>query len=108
MSGEPRVLNTVEEIDAEIARLTEARDEQRRLTHDSEEREKRRIRREQLAGRWLVTVPLGEDLLQAIGKQAGGESWLFERGLLQSDGWKKDDNGNWTLPRQSPRAGAGL
>ena len=107
MSGEPRVLNTVEEINAEIARLTEARDELSRLTNDPEERRNRRIRREQLMGRWVVTLALEESHLQAIGKLAGAESWLFERGLLQSDGWKKDDNGNWTLPRQSPRAGAG-
>ena len=106
MSGEPRVLNTVEEIDAEIARLTEARKEQRRLTHDPEEREKRRIRREQLAGRWVVTLALEENHLQAIRELAGAESWLFDLDLLQSDGWTKDDNGQWALLRQSPRAGA--
>ena len=107
MSGEPRVLNTVEEIDAEIARLTDARDEQLRLTHDPEEREKRRIRREQLVGRWVVTAPFQEKHLQAIGNLAGAESWLFEPDLLQSDGWTKDDNGKWRLPRQSPSEGAG-
>ena len=107
MSGEPQVLNTVEEIDAEIARLTEAREEQRRLTDDPEERKKRRVRREQLAGRWAVTLALHENHLQEIGKLARAESWLFEPDLLQSDGWTKDDKGQWTLPRQSPSTGAG-
>ena len=107
MSSEPRVLNTVDDIDAEIARLTKEKKEQLRLTHDPEERGKRRIRREQLAGQWVVTIPLQETLLQAIRKRAGAESWLFEPGLLQSDGWTKNHEGQWTLPRQSPSAGAG-
>ena len=107
MSSVPRELSTAADIDAEIARLTEARDEQTRLLADPEERKKRRIRREQLAGRWVVTVALQEEHLQAIRKLAGKEVWLFEPDHLQSDGWTKNDQGQWTLPRQSPSEGAG-
>ena len=103
MSTEPRELSTVADYDAEIARLTKARE----LLADPMERENRRIRREQLAGRWAVTLPLQEEHLQGIRMLAGAEAWLFDPDHLQSDGWKKNDQGQWTLPRQSPSEGAG-
>ena len=106
MSSEPRELSTVADIDAEIARLTEARDEQIRLRADPGERENRRIRREQLAGQWIVRFALQENHLQEIRELAGTEAWLFDPDHLQSDGWK-NDNGLWSLPRQSPGEGAG-
>ena len=107
MSSEPQELSTVADIDAEIDRLTKARDEQNRLLADPMERKKRRIRREQLAGRWVVTLALQEEHLQEIRKLAGAEAWLFDPDHLQSDGWTKNDQGQWTLPRQSPSEGAG-
>ena len=107
MSGEQQKLFTVEDINAEIARLTKAREEQTQWLNSQKERENRRIRREQLAGLWVVTLTLGEGHLQAIREQAGADAWLFESSLLQLDGWEMDRNGQWTLPRQSPSEGAG-
>ena len=106
MSSVPRELSTVADIDDEIARLTKAREEQIRLQTKPEEQKKRRIRREQLVGRWGVTLALQEEHLQEIRNLAGTEAWLFEPDHLQSDGWK-NDNGLWSLPRQSPGEGAG-
>ena len=104
MSGEPRELITTADFDAEIDRLKNARE----LLADPSERENRRIRREQLVGRWTVTFPLEESHLQEIGELAGEEAWLFESSLLKSDGWVKHHEGHWTLPpRQSPSEGAG-
>ena len=103
MSSEPQELSTVEDIDAEIARLTKARE----LLADPGEREKRRILREQLAGRWVVTCWLGENQLETIKNLAGTDAWLFDPVYLQLDGWMKNDQGQWTLPRQSPSEGPG-
>ena len=100
MSGETQALSTLEDIDAEIARLTEARDEQQRLLDDPQERQNRQLRREQLAGRWVVTLQLHDNHLQEIRKAAGEEAWLFEPGLLQSDGWVRSDDGKtWKFRR---------
>lgn len=108
MSGEPQTISTVAELDAEIGRLTNALNEQKGLIADPQQRENRRKRREQLAGRWVVTCALEENQLQAIRVKAGAEAWLFESSLLQSDGWVKNNEGRWTLPpRQSPTEGAG-
>ena len=107
MSSELQELSTVADIDAEIARLTKARDEQTRLLDDPRERENRRIRREQLAGRWVVTCWLGEDHLQMIKNLAGTNAWLFDPDHLQSDGWTMNNKGQWMLPRQSPSEGPG-
>lgn len=108
MSGELRKIITVAELDAEIDRLTNALNEQKGLIADPQQRENRRKRREQLAGRWVVTCALEENHLKQIRVLAGAEAWLFESSLLQSDGWVKNNEGRWTLPpRQSPTEGAG-
>ena len=104
MSGEPQKLITVEDHDAAIDRLTKRRN----LLADPREQENRRIRREQLAGQWAVTLALRENHLQAIRELAGEDAWLFDSLELQSDGWVKNHEGHWTLPpRQSPSEGAG-
>ena len=86
------------ELDAEIARL---QDIKRRL-ENPELRENRRVRREQLLGRWAATLVLGESHLQGVRQLARDEAWLFEPDLMQEDGWKLDaDKEQWTLPPES-------
>ena len=82
--------------DAEIDRLTKEREEYLRQVQDPAERENRRKRREQLAGRWLVRrCRLTGAHVQAIGEVAGDEAWLFEAELMAADGWHQDEQGSW-------------
>ena len=101
MNGEGRTLGSVAEIDAEIERLTRERAEYRRTLEDPEQRKARETRREQLAGRWVVGLPLDDSHLQGIRVAAASESWLFALDLMREDGWKCDDEGRWTLPAES-------
>ena len=89
-------LSTVAEIDSAIKRLTEARDERKRLLKDSGERNKRSLRRQQLAGRWAVTLLLDSSHLAEIGRVSGDEAWLWDAETLRADGWSEDKYG-WCL-----------
>ena len=71
----------------------------RRLEHP-EQREKRRIRRQQLLGRAAETWRLLENLIQGAQSLAGDEASLFEPDQMQADGWTLQE-GQWTLPEES-------
>ena len=90
-------LNTVAEIDSEIKRLTQVRDERERLLDDPGERSERSLRREQLAGRWAVTLILQPGHLAGISRLSGDEAWLWDAETLRADGWSKGDDGGWHL-----------
>ena len=99
MSGAAEA-GTLATLDAEIARLVNARDEHLRLVQDPEQREARGKRREQLVGRWVVRrCRLSATQLRAIGTLAGEEAWLFEAELMEADGWLQDSGGNWGLKK---------
>ena len=95
------LLSTVAEIDKEIKRLTQARDERQRLLKDPDERSERSVRRQQLAGRWAVTLPLGPGHLTAICQVSGHEAWLWDSETLRADGWSEDGD-VWRLQGGAP------
>ena len=102
MSDEDRTLGSVAEIDAEIERLQREREEYKRTLEDPDQREARRVRREQIMGRWAAGLRLGDSHLDGIRRVAADEAWLFAPNLMQEDDWKRDaDKGQWTLPAES-------
>ena len=91
-------LRSVEDYDREIEALQAERDRLKSLCADPEQIEARRLRREQLAGRWVVTRPLPREHVAAIRQVAGaGEAWLWDDDMLTTDGWVQDDQRNWSL-----------
>ena len=91
-------LRSIEEFDAEIEQLQAERKRLQFLLQDPEQREARRTRREQLAGRWVVQLPLSRDHVAEIGEVSGvGESWLWDPDVLKADGWDQDEEGSWLL-----------
>lgn len=94
-------LSTVAEIDSEIERLTQERDERERLLEDSGERNERSLRRQQLAGRWAVTLSLDPGYLTAIRDVSGHEAWLWDAETLRADGWSEDGD-VWRLQGDAP------
>ena len=94
-------LSTVAEIDSEIERLTQARDERERLLEDPGERSERSLRREQLAGRWAVTLLLKPGNFAAIRRVSGDEAWLWDAETLRADGWSEHGD-VWRLQGDAP------
>ena len=88
---------SIDDIDAEIERLTKARDQYRARQKNPEQRSRRRTRRQQLMGvaaeRWMLREAWFTDLRNP----ARDEAWLFAADLMLADGWVLAD-GKWTLP----------
>lgn len=95
-------LRTVEDFDREIESLQAERDRRVNLLEDEDQREARRVRREQLIGRWFASVGIGleADQVQAVCTISGGDAWIWDSDVLKADGWAKGPNG-WKLGKGS-------
>ena len=87
---------SIDDIDAEIERLTKARDQYRARLEDPEERSRRRTRRQQLMGVAAERWRLSEEAITNLGKPARDDAWLFAADLMEADGWTLNDKG-WSL-----------
>ena len=91
-------LLSIADYDREIMELQRERKRLQGLLSDPDQREARRVRREQIAGRWVVTLPLSTNQVSSIREVSGdSESWLWERDVLIADGWVQDEGESWSL-----------
>ena len=72
----------------------------RQLLGDSDQSEARCLRRRYVFGQWLETLELSANHLVAIRKVADDEDvWLFDKDVMEADGWVVADSGSWSLPQ---------
>lgn len=89
---------SLEELDKEIQRLQEEKQRVQALLESSEQRTARRLRRRYVFGQWLETMALNADQLAAIREVAGDkDGWLFDKDVIEADGWVLADSGIWSL-----------
>lgn len=80
---------SLEELDKEIARLQGEKKRVQDLLQSPEETGKRRARRGIAFGRWVETVVLTGEQMQAARALADEDDrWLFGDGVLKADGWR--------------------
>ena len=80
-------LRTLDDYDRELETLQAERDRLAQLLEDPEQRDARRMRRQQLMGRWAESLRITPTHLKAIRKVSGSEAWLFDADVMRADGW---------------------
>ena len=105
-AAESTELRTLEDIDAEIAkvkldmkRLEDAAEARRTILEDPVQRSRRRHQHRQAMGAWLETRPFSVKLLGQIAAVLPEvQRWtLTDADALIANGWRLQDSGDWTL-----------
>ena len=99
-------LESVDEIESEIQRLTAALTQRKKALADPEQRLVRRTCRQQDMGRWAEgrRFPAGQIAEISLTQNNHPEIWTAE--VMQVDGWTRADNGSWTFPPDAREGGA--
>ena len=87
LRGDGEELRTLTDYDAEISALKAERQGLAKLLSDAGERRARRVRRQQLLGRWAERLPLGGKVLEELRTISETEGWLWDGEMLAADGW---------------------
>lgn len=92
---------TPEDYNQEIERLRQERDKLQNMIDDPDEKKQRRTRRAQIVGEYATrSIAWRDAQMDSIREVAAKtkEDWLFGAKLLQLDGWRHDNQGNWHPP----------
>ena len=91
---------SVADLDQEIERLQREKQRVETLLQNPEQSRKRRDRRGIAFGRWMETVQLTGEQMQAAQALADkDDQWLFRDDILKADGWRYDKQSDrWHVP----------
>ena len=99
-------LESVDEIESEIQRLTAALSQRKKALADPEQRLARRICRQQDMGRWAEGLRFSADQIAKISLTQNNHPEIWAAEVMQVDGWTLADNGSWGFPRNAREGGA--